>query len=68
YDKSLYKKYQDIYEGKDKNPSQTIKKYFNSKYIFSGKTNKDFIIVAEKDKNLEKAYEDQWSLIYKVAN
>jgi len=68
YDKSLYKKYQDIYEGKDKNPSQTIKKYFNSKYIFSGKTNQDFINVAGKDVNLEKAYEDQWSLIYKVAN
>ena len=66
YDKSLYKKYQDIYEGKDNRPSETVKIYFNSSFIFAGKNNQNFINVADKDISLEKVYEDSWAIIYKI--
>ena len=69
YDKSLYEKWQEVGTGKDSKPSKTVKKYFDAEIIFANKERiSEFIKTAENDSGLEKSYEDEWAVIYKIKN
>lgn len=69
YDKNLYEKWRKIGSGEDKIPSETIKKYFNSRIIFTNKEKSpEFTKIANADPALEKSYEDYWSIIYQIKN
>lgn len=66
YNKSLYKKYDEIQKGQINDISRTVKNDFKSNVIFADNSLEDFIKKANKDGGLKKAYEDTLVTIYLI--
>lgn len=66
YDADLYNLWVDITQGDVENPSHTIARTFDSRYIHTDLHHGDFLQVAAKDPGLKEVYRDDQAVIFEV--
>jgi hypothetical protein len=66
YNSDLYDLWVDITIGNVKNPSNTIRQQFGSRYVLTDLHHDDFMRQANNDPNMQEVYRDDYAAIYEI--